>query len=104
MDSIASPAQKFAAATARKKYQITAEFIETFDFPCEIFNDSQRLLMSSLQVAVFKINGLIVLKSRDNVYLSNRMNTLIRVLYLDFYSPFAKPVEIINFIFILSLS
>ena len=60
--------------------------------------------MSSLQVAVLKINGLIVLESRDNVYLSNRMNTLIRVLYLYFYSPFAKPVEIINFVLILSLS
>jgi ATP-dependent RNA helicase HelY len=37
MDSIASPAQKFAAASARKKYQITAEFIETFDFPFDPF-------------------------------------------------------------------
>ena len=37
MDSIASPAQKFAAASARTKYQITAEFIETFDFPFDPF-------------------------------------------------------------------
>ena len=37
MDSIASPAEKFAAASARKKYAITAEFIETFDFPFDPF-------------------------------------------------------------------
>ncbi|MSW06814.1 MAG: DEAD/DEAH box helicase, partial [Actinobacteria bacterium] len=37
MDTVASPAEKFAAASARKKYQITAEFIETFEFPFDPF-------------------------------------------------------------------
>jgi hypothetical protein len=44
MDSIASPAQKFAAASARKKYQITAEFIETFDFPFDPFRLQHAML------------------------------------------------------------
>ena len=37
MDSVTTPADRFAAATKRQKYQITSEFIESFDFAFDPF-------------------------------------------------------------------
>ena len=37
MDSVTTPADRFAAATKRQKYQITSEFVESFDFAFDPF-------------------------------------------------------------------